>query len=286
MTKHFFRLAGLGLAAVATAWSAAAMAADVPKSPDVEQTGTLTIANTLDFAPFEYLDADGKQTGIIIELAGEVAKLVDAKLDVQRTPFPTMIPGLAAGRFKIAWETFSANPERLAQVDFVMFIKAGIAASTSPDKKDGFAGDTGLCGKRIGVSAGSASDFLADKLSKDCTDKGQKAIEKSVFNSSTDIIQAVLSDRIDARLDDATSSSYFEVTSNGQLVVLPTLYDIAPLGLAIAKDDKGTADMMVAALAELFRNGTYQAILDKYGMGAYAIKEPYFVGSMDALRAE
>jgi polar amino acid transport system substrate-binding protein len=284
--KHLFRLAGLGLAATIAAWSAAAMAADVPKSPDVEQTGTLTIANTLDFAPFEYLDADGKQTGIIIELAGEVAKLVDAKLDVQRTPFPTMIPGLAAGRFKIAWETFSANPERLAQVDFVMFIKAGIAASTSPDKKDGFAGDTGLCGKRIGVSAGSASDFLADKLSKDCTDKGQKAIEKSVFNSSTDIIQAVLSDRIDARLDDATSSSYFEVTSKGQLVVLPTLYDIAPLGLAIAKDDKGTADMMVAALGELFRNGTYQAILDKYGMGAYAIKEPYFVGSMDALRAE
>ncbi|TGW04317.1 ABC transporter substrate-binding protein, partial [Mesorhizobium sp. M2D.F.Ca.ET.145.01.1.1] len=41
-----------------------------------------------------------------------------------------------------------------------------------------------------------------------------------------------------------------------------------------------------AALAELFKNGTYKAILEKYGMGAYAIKEPYFVGSMDALRAE
>ena len=39
------------------------------------------------------------------------------------------------------------------------------------------------------------------------------------------------------------------------------------------------------------RNGlaaatTYQAVLDKYGMGAYAIKEPFFVGSMDALRAD
>ena len=282
----YLRMTGLALAISTVAWGGVSRAAEVAKSTEVKQSGTLAVANTLDYAPFEYLDADGKQTGIIIELAGEVAKLVDAKLDVQRTPFPSMIPGLAAGRFKIAWETFSATPERLKQVDFVMFLKAGLAVSTSPDKKASFSGDTPLCGKRIGVSAGSASDFLVDKLSKECTDKGQAAIEKSVFNSSTDIVQAVLSDRVDARMDDATASSYFEVTSKGQLVVLPTLYDVAPLGMAIAKDDKETADMMVAALAELFKNGTYKATLEKYGMGAYAIKEPYFVGTMNALRAE
>ena len=282
----YLRMTGLALAISTVAWGGVSRAAEIAKSTDVKQSGTLAVANTLDYAPFEYLDADGKQTGIIIELAGEVAKLVDAKLDVQRTPFPSMIPGLAAGRFKIAWETFSATPERLKQVDFVMFLKAGLAVSTSPDKKANFSGDTPLCGKRIGVSAGSASDFLVDKLSKECTDKGQAAIAKSVFNSSTDIVQAVLSDRVDARMDDATASSYFEVTSKGQLVVLPTLYDVAPLGMAIAKDDKETADMMVAALAELFKNGTYKATLEKYGMGAYAIKEPYFVGTMNALRAE
>lgn len=284
--KTYLRMAGLGLGTLLAAWSSTAISAEIKASPDVESSGKLSVANTLDYAPFEYLDADGKQTGIIVELAGEVAKLVNAELDIQRTPFPSMIPGLAAGRFKIAWETFSANPDRLKQVDFVMFIKAGIAASTSPEKKDSFTGDQPLCGKRVGVSAGSASDFLVDKLSQECTDKGQAAIEKSVFNSSTDIVQAVLSDRVDARMDDATASSYFEVTSKGQLVVLPTLYDVAPLGLAIAKDDPATADMMVSTLAELFRNGKYQEILDKYGMGAYAIKEPYFVNSMDSLRAD
>ncbi|MHA7882878.1 ABC transporter substrate-binding protein [Nitratireductor rhodophyticola] len=286
MNRHLKQLAGVGFAALLGGWSVSAMAADVSKSPEVEETGKLTVANTIDFAPFEYLDADGKPTGIIIELAGEVAKLVDAELDVQRTPFPSMIPGLAAGRFKIAWETFSANPDRLKQVDFVMFIKAGIAASTSPEKKDEFTGELPLCGKRVGVSAGSASDFLVDKLTAECTEKGLEPIDKSVFNSSTDIIQAVLADRVDARMDDATASSYFEVTSKGQLVVLPTLYDVAPLGLAIAKDDKPTADMMVSALSALFENGTYKSILEKYGMGAYAIKEPYFVGDMEALRAE
>ncbi|MCX5495546.1 ABC transporter substrate-binding protein [Kaistia dalseonensis] len=283
--KHYLRhMAGLGLAIGVVAWSAGAMAAEITKSPEVAKSGTLVIANTLDYAPFEYLDADGKQTGIIIELAGEVAKMVDAKLDIQRTPFPSMIPGLAAGRFKIAWETFSANPDRLKQVDFVMFLKAGVAASTTPDLVASFSGDHPLCGKRVGVSAGTASDFLVDKLDAECKTAGLPPIQKSVFNASTDIIQAVLSGRVDARLDDATASSYFEVTSGGKLVVLPTLYDVAPLGMAVAKGDAATQTMMVEALAELFKNGTYQKVLDKYGMGKYAIKEPYLVDSMDKVR--
>lgn len=283
---HYLKAAGFGLASFLALSASAAFSAEIKPSPDVQSSGKLSVANTLDYAPFEYLDADGKQTGIIVELAGEVAKLVNAQLDIQRTPFPSMIPGLAAGRFKIAWETFSANPDRLKQVQFAMFIKAGIAASTTPDKKASLSGEQALCGKKVGVSAGSASDFLVDKLSKECADKGKPAIAKSVFNSSTDIVQAVLSDRVDARMDDATASSYFEVTSKGQLVVLPTLYDVAPLGLAIAKDDKATADMMVAALSELFKNGKYAEILKKYGMSAYAIKEPYLVDKMDALRKD
>lgn len=260
--------------------------AEAPLSPEVKESGTLVIANTLDYAPFEYLDADGKQAGIIVEMANRTADALGVKLDIQRSPFPSMIPGIAAGRFSVAWETFSATPERLAQVDFIMFLKAGIAASTTPAKKAEFSGDTPLCGKRIGVSAGSGSDFLADTLSKECTEKGQPALEKSVFNNSTDMVQAILSDRIDARLDDATASSYFEVTSKGQLVVLPQLYEVAPLGMAIAKDDKATADMMLSAVSEMFKNGSYKEILDKYGMGAYAIKEPYFVNDMSQLRQE
>ncbi|ASM74529.1 MULTISPECIES: ABC transporter substrate-binding protein [Roseobacteraceae] len=261
-------------------------AADITVSPDVTESGVLAIANTLDYAPFEYLDENGEQAGIIVELANAVADVMDVELDIQRTPFPSMIPGLAAGRFSVAWETFSATPERLEQVDFVMFLKAGVAASTLAANVKAFAGDYPLCGKAVGVSAGSVADFLVEKLDTECTSNGLDTVNKSVFNTSTDIVQAVLSGRIDARLDDATASSFFEVESKGKLVVLPTLYEVSPLGMAIAKDDPDTANMMQQALAAVFENGTYKAVLDKYGMDAYAITEPYFVGSMDDLRQD
>ena len=273
--------ASLALAAFA---GTAVLAQDIPVAPAVAEAGMLSVANTIDYAPFEFMDENGEPTGIIITLAKDVAALAGVELDLQRTPFPSMIPGLAAGRFQVAWATYSVTEERLETVDFVMFLKAGIAASTTPEKVGEFTGDHPMCGKRIGVSAGTASDFLIDTLTAECTAAGLEPIEKSVFNTSQDMVQAVLSDRIDARMDDATASSYFETTSGGQLVVLPQLYDVAPLGLAVAKGDTATAEMMRAALAVLFENGTYQAVLDEYGMGLYAIPEPYVVDSMDDLR--
>lgn len=282
---QLFRRSILVLAMLASAaFVSSAVAADIPKSPEVASTGKLTIANTLEYAPFEFIDADGKQVGINIELAGEAAKRMGAELEVVRIPFPSMVPGLAAGRFKIAWETFAATEERLKSVDFVMFIKSGIVASTTPDKAASFQGENNLCGKRIGHIAGAVSDFIADRLNEECKAKGLPELTKFNFPEGKDIIQAVLSDRIDARLDDATASGYFEVTSKGQLVVVPGLYDVAPLGIAIPKGDKETGEMLRAALEAMIADGTYKKIMEKYGMTSAMIEEAYIVDSTDKIR--
>jgi len=288
MKEYRSSLRGVALAVMATAalvgGAGMSGAAELPKSPEVKETGKLIIANTLEYAPFEFIAEDGKQVGINIELAQEAAKMLGAELEVTRIPFPSMIPGLAAGRFKVAWETFAATEERLKQVDFVMFIKAGIVASTTPDKAPSFQGENNLCGKRIGLIGGAVSDFIADRLNEECKAKGLPELTKSVFPEGKDIIQAVLSDRIDARLDDATASGYFEVTSKGQLVVVPGLYDVAPLGIAVPKGDKDTAEMLRAALEEMIKNGTYKTIMAKYGMTSAMIEEAYVVDSADKIR--
>ncbi len=111
MKSYLLQMAGLGLAAGAIVWSAAVTAgrnfqvaggaADRHASPSPTRSimRRSSISTLTESRPASS-----------VELAGEVAKVLGAKLDIQRTPFPSMIPGLAAGRFKIAWETFSANP--------------------------------------------------------------------------------------------------------------------------------------------------------------------------------
>ncbi len=274
------KILSTGLATLALA-ATAAMAQDVPKSPEVAATGKLTIANTLEYAPFEFIDESGAQAGVNIELAAAVAQEMGVELEVTRMPFPSMIPGLAADRFRIAWETFSPTEERLAQVDFVMFLKSGLVVSTTPDKKDSFTGDSPLCGKRIGVIGGTVSDFLVDKLVEDCAAQGLGVLDKKVFLEGKDVIQAALSDRIDGKMDDATASGYFEVTSGGQMVVLPGLYDEAPLGIAVTKGDADTAAMLETGLNVLIANGTYQAVMEKYGLGPAMIDKAFIVDSLD-----
>ena len=274
------KILSTGLATLALA-ATAAMAQDVPKSPEVTATGKLTIANTLEYAPFEFIDESGAQAGVNIELAAAVAKEMGVELEVTRMPFPSMIPGLAADRFRIAWETFSPTEERLAQVDFVMFLKSGLVVSTTPDKKDGFTGDHPLCGKRIGVIGGTVSDFLVDKLVEDCAAQGLGVLDKKVFLEGKDVIQAALSDRIDGKMDDATASGYFEVTSGGQMIVLPGLYDEAPLGIAVTKGDADTAAMLEAGLNLLIADGTYKAVMEKYGLGSAMIDKAFIVDSAD-----
>ena len=57
---RFSRRGSLALALLAAAgFAGTAQAADIPKSPEVAETGKLTIANTLEYAPFEFIDAEG-----------------------------------------------------------------------------------------------------------------------------------------------------------------------------------------------------------------------------------
>lgn len=273
---------GAALAALAVLPTAAR--AEIPLAPQVAETGKLVIANTLEYAPFEFLDESGKLVGINVELAEAAAKALGVELELQRTPFASMIPALAAGRFDISWETYVATEERLAQVDFVMYIQAGIVASTTPDKVAMFEGDNPLCGKRLGLASGAASDFVVERLNAECLDKGLPEIQKQFYPQAVDIVQAVLADRVDARFDDATASGYFEVTSGGQLVVLPGVYDEVPMGMAIRKGDDALAEMLRAAVAELIANGSYAEIMARYGMTSAMIEAPWIVRKVEDIQ--
>lgn len=268
----FIRIALSAVSITAAVSSAGADEISVIK--EVKETGKLTISSSLGYAPFEYIDEQGKAAGLDVELATAVAELLNAKLDIVTIPFASQIPGLAAGRVKVGWATFSVTEERLKQVDFVTFMQAGTVVVTTPAMKDKFAAKNSLCGASVAVQTGTAADFAADKLDADCTTANLPAIKKSIYPEQKDTIQAVLSGRAEARLDDSTSAGYYEVTSGGKLVVTGNSFYPTPLGVAIAKGDKATAAMLEASFRKLISNGTYEQILKKYNMTTSALPRP------------
>lgn len=264
----------VGFALLASVTAGDVCAGVIPVIPEIKASGKLTIASSLNYAPFEFVDASGNPAGLDIELATAAAKLMGVKLDILTIPFASQIPSLATNRVKVGWSTFSVTKERLAQVDFVTFLSAGTVASTLPDKASHFSKKTDLCGKNIAVQTGTSADFAADKLSAECQSAGLPALKKEIYPAQQDTIQSVLTGRADAMLDDSTSSGYYETVSKRKLVVVPGSYYPTPLGIAIAKGDKATTSMMSNAFQKLIDDGTYASILKKYNMSSSAVSKP------------
>ena len=256
----------LALGGLRSSW-----AEGIPVSEKVKKSGSLVIASGLDYPPMQFIDAEGRPAGMNIEMAQAVAKKLGVKLNIVTIPFKAQIPALMSERADIGWAGYTILPERLKQVDFVSFSKTGVVIAVLPENKAVFAKKHGICGKKVAVPNGNAADGVADQLSKDCVAAGLSPLDKQIFPDQKDTIQAVLTGRVDARLDDATAAGYYQTTTKGKNVIVGEPLSPSPLGLAIRKGDKATGQMLSAALNAVIADGTYKSILDKYGMSLASI---------------
>ncbi|WP_331375673.1 ABC transporter substrate-binding protein [Sinorhizobium chiapasense] len=264
--------------------SATALLADeVPRPAYVKDSGKLPIATTI-YAPFSYIDESGKQVGLSVELAQAAAKTLGVELTIDQVPFTSLIPSLSADRIKIAWLNASVTEERLKQADFVAWMEDGTIASTLPENKDKYAKRTALCGGTVAVQSGTAADFSADQLNKECKTAGLQEFKKDIYPSQQDTVQAVITGRADAYLDDSTSAGYYSQVSKGKLVLTGEVFHKKPIGHIIKKGDAETATMLAATIQKLIDDGTYKAILDKYGMSSAAIAKPIVYTDVSQLK--
>ncbi len=84
---------------------------------DIQEKGTITVATSPDFPPFEYLE-DGEVVGIEIEILSQIAKELGVTLTVQEMDFDSVVPGVQAGKFDLGASGITATEKRKKNVDF------------------------------------------------------------------------------------------------------------------------------------------------------------------------
>ena len=72
-------------------------------------------------------------------------------------------------------------------------------------------------------------------------------------------------------LADSPVTGYAVKTSSGQLVVVGTVYDTAPYGIALPKAKGDFAKAVQGAINAMIADGSYKTILDKYGASDGAV---------------
>jgi polar amino acid transport system substrate-binding protein len=267
-----------GTTTVNTAKTNASIAAQVPAA--IKSKGTITVASDATYAPNEFIAPDGHTViGMDADLVHALAAVMGLKANIVNATFDTIIPGLAAGKFDMGASSFTDTKEREKTVDFVTYFQAGVSFYAKADSETGIKTLADICGKTVSVEKGTTEQEEATEQSAKCTKEGKKPVKVLSYPTQNEANLAIASGRAQVGMADSPIAEYQVKQSNGQFKLVGETYGTAPYGLAIPKNT-GMTTPVLAALKELIANGTYKAILTRWGIQAGAITEPKINGAI------
>jgi polar amino acid transport system substrate-binding protein len=246
-----------------------ALAAMVPAS--VSTDGKLVFGTDASYPPNEFTAPDGTTIiGMDVDLGTAIAQKLGLTAEWQNSQFSGIIPGVEAARYELGMSSFTINDERVQTVDMVSYFSAGTSLATAAGNPEGINPDN-LCGRAVGVQAGTVQVEDVAKRSEACTAAGQPAIQVTELQQQTDVTLALTSNRVVAMLADSPVVAYAVSTTQGAVEAVGEPWDTAPYGIILGKEQGQFAEAVRGAVQSLMDDGTYADILEKWNVSNGAI---------------
>jgi polar amino acid transport system substrate-binding protein len=254
------------------------IAAEVPAK--IKAKGTVTVAADATYAPNEFIGPNGHTVvGMDPDLAAALMKVLGLKDKVVNATFDTIIPGLASGKYDLGMSSFTDTKARQKVVDFVTYFSAGTSFYVKAHGGPTINTLADLCGHKVAVERGTTQAADATSQSTKCRKVGKPRVTVLVFPDQNAANLALSSGRAQVGMADSPVAAYLVKKSNGQFKLSGKPYGTAPYGIAIPKGS-GMTKPILAALEHLMANGTYKAILGKWGIESGAIGNPKINGGI------
>jgi len=271
------RWAVLALAIAAAVWLA------VPGSgysrSGAARIKTLKVAADATYPPMELIAANGRTVvGVDPDLGHALGKVMGIQFNFVNASFDTIIPGLQSGKYGLGMSSFTDTKAREKVVDFVTYFSAGTSFYVKAKGGPTISSLASLCGHSVAVERGTTEATDATAQSAKCKKAGKPAAAVQVYPDQNSANLAIASGRAQVGMADSPVAAYIVKQSHGQFVLTGKPYGTAPYGIAIPKNS-GLAQPVLAALKKLMANGTYQAILKKWGVQQGAISNPKINGA-------
>jgi polar amino acid transport system substrate-binding protein len=261
-----------------TTGSAGSPASLVPAK--LKAKGELTLGTDPTYPPMESVASDGKTIeGADVDLANAFFKELGLKVHIVKASFDGIIPGLKnSAKYDVAMSSMTDNKEREAVVDFVTYFSAG----TSFYVKSG--GPTinalaDLCGHSVGVERGTTQESASKEQSAKCRKGGKPGVTVNSYPDQNAANLSVSSGRSEVGMADSPVVALIVKQSNGKFTSTGSSFDTAPYGIALPKDS-GLAPALLAAVKKSMADGTYAAVLKKWGISPGAISDPKINGAV------
>lgn len=263
-------LVASGAVAGASSLTGTYNAADAKLVPSTFKNTTLQVATDATYAPDEYMSGTTME-GFDVDLIHAIATTLGIKVNENNVTFDSILAGIEGGRYAIGNSSFTDTVAREKEVYFVDYFQAGEGVYAKAGEKVTFKGLSSFCGLKVAVETGTTEQTDATSEQSKCP--SSKKLTVLTFPTQTEANLAVLSGQANVGFVDSQIATNIVATNKGKFESVGSAIEVAPYGIATAKTaaGKGLAKAIEAAIKTLIANGTYTAILDKYGVEAGAL---------------
>ena len=280
-------LLAVGVLAVAACGSSKSVTTSPPKSSSaatdaaavallpasIRSAGAIRVASDIAYAPVEFYKSDGTTvTGFDYDLGQALGAKLGVKVTFTEVIFDSIIPALKAQKYDIVMSAMSDNKDREKTLDFVDYFTAGTSMVVKKGNPDGLKDLIDLCGKTATAEKGTTQIDVLTAEQAECTKAGKPKITVLALPKDTDSLLAVKSGKAVADINDSPVAAYNAANAATDFQAIESsALGTEPYGIGMLKANHQLALALQAALKAVIADGTYTAILTKYGVQSGAL---------------
>ncbi|MFJ5860909.1 ABC transporter substrate-binding protein [Pseudarthrobacter sp. NPDC092439] len=207
--------------------------------------GKLTVCSDVPYEPFEF-EKDGETVGFDIDIAKEIAKDLDAELNIVDSSFEAIETGTALTQCDLSISSVSITDTRKNVMDFsTPYMDDDLTLLAS--KASGITGIEDAKGKKVGVQQATTGAKYA----------AEKGIDAQQFEDTGLLIQAIQAGTIDAALGNQSVLAY-AIKDNDKWERVENYSTGEQLGIGIKKGNTAMAEKVNGTLKRLSDDGSLE----------------------------
>ena len=239
-------------------------AADAESTYDtVMEAGVVRVGTRNDNPPLSYVEENGDWVGFDVDLANALADQMGVEIELVAVDGTTRISFLQEGRVDMSVASMNHTRQREDAVDFSItyfwdnqsfLVRAGTYNSIDE-----------LMGQQVVANAGSSAIPSWEAYSAENGGPDPEFVE---FTDKVAAVQALRDGAVEGYTEDNITLLVL-AAGDPDLVLLPGGHNPVQFGIGLPVDDSAWRDQVNYALQELWKNGTFMEIYEKwFGPGA------------------
>lgn len=217
----------------------------------------ITIGMDDSFPPMEFRDKNNNLIGFDIDVANEISKRLNVKIEFKPTDWGGVIQSLKSKRFDIILSALSVTDERKKEIDFsnpyilekqVLVVKKDNTTIKSAED---------LKGKIVGVQLGSTSENALKPFVANV-----KEVKK--YDKNTEALQDLAIGRTEVVVVDELVARYYIKEHSEKYKILEKDLGSEPIAVGFRKDDTELKEKFNKVIDEMQKDGTMAKISSKW----------------------